>query len=154
RDSHTFAVDIGVNRSEPAPGIPLLWLGPWLANTFGACTTAQPDGSALVYQVRPGHPLGLQPGDRVLGFGGRPWSELYPELLNAELPLYLNGNRGSTQAAIDHIWTASGPMNWHLYDTVDIAKYGTGTVLHLSTAPLASLPYAGRCSEQMDIPGI
>ncbi|MFF0271230.1 S41 family peptidase [Kribbella sp. NPDC004536] len=161
QDTHAFAADLTVNfRTPPAPGIPLLWTGPWMSNTFGACTTAMDDGSALIYQVAPNHPLGLQPGDRVLGFDGHPWSELYPGLLQQGLPLYLNNingggvARGSTAASINHIWTASGPMNWHLYDTIDVVKHSTGSVVHLSTAPLASLPNAGQCTEQLDISGV
>ncbi|MFC0625999.1 S41 family peptidase [Kribbella deserti] len=155
RESHTVALDREVNQNTlPAPGVPLLWHGPWLTNTFGACTTAQADGSALIIKVSPSHPLGLDPGDRVLGFEGRPWTELYPELLQDELPIYRAGLWGSSPNAFRDNWIASGPMNWYLFDTIDVLKHDTGTVQHLATAPLATGPVSPPCSEQVDLPGI
>jgi len=44
------------------------------------------DGSLLVYKVAAAHPLGLEPGDVVLGYEGVAWKDLYPALLEAELP--------------------------------------------------------------------
>jgi hypothetical protein len=39
-----------------------------MADTSGTCSTALADGSALIYSAVPNHPLGLEPGDRVLGY--------------------------------------------------------------------------------------
>jgi len=154
RESHTQAGDGLVNLfTLPLPGVPLLWEGAWFPNTFGACVTAQDDGSALVFQVSPGHPLGLEPGDRVLGFEGRPWTELYPELLAAELPMFALW-WGSSPSSFDDTWVASGPLNWHLFDTIDVVKHDTGNTVHLSTAPLQSLVPSPMCTEQPDIPGL
>jgi hypothetical protein len=154
RESHTGAFDIRVNFQTPlVPGVPLVNIGPWFFSRFGACATAQDDGSALVHEVSPGHPLGLQPGDRVLGFEGRPWTEIYPELLAAELPLSPYW-WGSSPSSYDHVFVASGPTNWHLFETIDVAKYGTGEVQHLSTAPLQAGPVSPMCSEQMEVAGI
>jgi len=154
RESHTQAMDIPVNfLTLPQPGVPLLWEGPWFPNTFGACVTAQADGSALVFDVAPGHPLGLQPGDRVLGFDGRPWTELYPELLAAELPLFPLW-WGSSPSSFEHSFVASGPLNWYLFETIDIVKYGTGEVQHLPTALLQGGPISRMCSEQIGVPGV
>src|SRR5215472_9571395 len=73
RDSHTVALDLPVNFfSIPGPGVPLLGVGGWEADPSGTCMTAQDDGSALVYSAVPNHPLGLEPGDLVLGYDGQP----------------------------------------------------------------------------------
>jgi hypothetical protein len=50
---------------------------------FGAGLTVLPDGSLLVYMVTPNHPLGLEPGDIVLGYEGVPWKNLVRELIAA-----------------------------------------------------------------------
>jgi len=44
------------------------------------------NSSGLVYRVAPGNPLGLEPGDLVLGYEGIPWKRLYGRLLDYGLP--------------------------------------------------------------------
>jgi len=102
RDSHTTAVDrvVAPAASDPKPGDPVFFIRGRFTSNFGACATAQDDGSALIYDVAPGHPLGLRRGDRILGYDGRPWPELYRELLAAELPL--RGSWGSSPSSFEH----------------------------------------------------
>ncbi len=90
RESHTYVLDSLVNvQTDPAPGVPLLFGPVWGDNGhFGGCLTPLPDHSLLVYAAIEDHPLGLERGDVVLGYDGRPWRELYRELLAAELPVY------------------------------------------------------------------
>ena len=154
RDGHTMAADILINFvTLPAPGIPLLGVGGWVFDTSGACLTAQDDGSALVYRAVSPHPLGLQRGDRILGYDGKPWRQLYQELIAEELPLSPLW-WGSGLEGYEHTLTMSAGLNWHLFDTMDVLKHATGTVAHLPTSlmpgPIAS-PF---CSEQMDVPGV
>jgi hypothetical protein len=155
REQHTVAFDLPVLQTPRRPGVPIMVLrGPNINNTFGACATAQDDGSALIYNVAPGHPLGIEPGDRILGYDGRPWPELYRELLAAELPTA--GTWGSSPSSFEHTLVRSAPVNWHLFDTIDILKQATGTVEHLSTAPLNTTPplRSPLCSEQLAVPGV
>jgi C-terminal processing protease CtpA/Prc len=155
REFHTQAFDSGVASTPRRPGVPILVLrGPAINNTFGACATAQDDGSALIYSVAPGHPLGIEPGDRILGYDGRPWRDLARELLAAELPI--NGNWGSSPTSFEHTLLQSAPLNWHLFDTIDIWKHDTGSGEHLSTAPLNTTPplRSPFCSESLAVPGV
>jgi Peptidase family S41/Tricorn protease C1 domain len=155
REFHTQAFDSGVAGTPRRPGVPILVLrGPAINNTFGACATAQDDGSALIYSVAPGHPLGIEPGDRILGYDGRPWRDLARELLAAELPI--NGSWGSSPTSFEHSLVQSAPLNWHLFDTIDIWTHDTGTVEHLSTAALnTTLPLRSPfCSESLAVPGV
>jgi C-terminal processing protease CtpA/Prc len=50
----------------------------------------------------------------------------------------------------------SAPVNWHLFDTIDILKQATGTIEHLSTAALNTTPplRSPLCSEQLAVPGV
>ena len=154
RDSHTQALDRLVNISTtPRPGVPLMGQGAWRTDTSGACLTAQDDGSALVYSAIPNHPLGLQRGDRILGYDGRPWRELYQQLLAEEMPIRPLW-WGTSPSTFDHTFVMAAGLNWHLFDTMDIAKYTTGQVVHVPTSLMPGVIFYGFCSEQMPVPGV
>jgi hypothetical protein len=138
-EAHTKAIDKRVAwRTPSAPGVPLLHVGGWGRDShFGAGLTPLPDNSLLVYTTVPAHPLGLEPGDIVLGYEGRPWSELWPELLSLGLPV--TGSWGSSPSTYEHAWLMAAGLNWHLFDTIDVKKFETGEVLHLPTSPMTGL---------------
>ena len=154
RDSHTIPLDLLVNvDTVPEPGVPLMGLSGWQFDTSGACLTAQDDGSALVYAAIFNHPLGLEPGDRILGYDGRPWRELYQQLVQEELPLWPLW-WGSTPSSFEHTFVMSAGLNWHLFETMDIAKHDTGNVVHMPTSLMPGSLFFGFCSEQMKIAGV
>ena len=135
RDSHSFAIDLPVNvDTVPDRGVPLLGQGGWIVDPSGACMTALDDGSALVCSAMPNHPLGLEPGDRILGYDGRPWRQLYKQLLKEELPLWPLW-WGSSKSAFEHSFLMASGMNWPLFTTMDIAKR-SGAV------PMSNEPHA------------
>jgi len=153
RDSHTAALDVVVNFfTIPEPGVPLFGVSGLEFDTSGACLTAQDDGSALVYSALPQHPLGLEPGDRILGYEGRPWRELYQELLEEEVPIWPVW-WGTSPSSFEHTFVMSAGVNWHLFDTMDIAKH-SGQVVQVPTSLMPGVIFWGFCSEQMDIPGV
>jgi hypothetical protein len=154
RESHTQANDILVNfQTFPARGVPLLEQGGWIVDRSGACVTPQEDGSALVYAVSAPHPLGLQPGDRILGYEGRPWKQLYQELLEAELPISPIW-WGSSASTFEHSFLMSSTNNFHLFDSIDVLRMSTGSVEHLPTRLLDPGRLSPFCSEQLDVPGV
>jgi hypothetical protein len=154
KDAHTIAADNAVNGTSPAPGVPLLTVGAWGDNGhFGAGLTPLMDGSLLVYQVVPNHPLGLEVGDIVLGYEGVPWKDIYPQLIEAELPLR-NYWWGSSPSSYEHAWLMAAGLNWHLFDTIDVVKHDTGQTLHLSTLALGGENMPLFCSEQMPVAGV
>ena len=139
------------------PDIPLLNLiSTYFRTNFGAGVTALTNGSALVYSVMPNHPLNLQPGDIILGYDGIPWLQSLNELFEAELPVLLSGSAfaSSTESRIHNFVTCAG-MNWGLFDTIDVLKYGTNDTLHFPTSILESItqPYF-IATEQMPINGV
>jgi hypothetical protein len=154
RDSHTQADDLLVNvATVPTPGVPILGVGGWAYDPSGTCETALEDGSALVYRAVPNHPLGLEPGDRILGYEGRPWRELYQELLREELPLWPLW-WGTSPSSFDHAFVMAAGQNRHLFDTMDVQKHGTGEIVHVPTNLMTDVIWSEYCTEQMDIPGV
>jgi hypothetical protein len=168
-EMHSMAVDLDIDKTFGVnflgsssyfyqPGIPLFnTMGEFfLQSNFGAGLTPLPDSTALVYNVMPNHPLGLQAGDIILGYDGIPWMKLYKELLDFELPFLGSGKLlSSTQAAALHTSINSAGMNWGLFDTIDVKKYGTNEVLHYPTSLLSSIqpPYPFT-TEQLPVPGV
>ena len=155
RESHTVAEDVVVNFTELEPGVPLFVVGGWGDNRhFQAGLTPLPDSSLLVYKAATSHPLGLAPGDIVLGYGGVPWKRLYRELLEAEMPL-TGWWWGSSGSSWTHSMLMSAGLNWHLFDTIDVVKHATGDTVHLALSPLRVGSASGLdCTEQLPIPGV
>ncbi|MDH4034214.1 MAG: PKD domain-containing protein, partial [candidate division Zixibacteria bacterium] len=137
-ESHTYCQHNVVANTARLPGVPLMSIVGWNRNHhFGAALTPLSDSTLLVYQVIENHPLGLVTGDLVLGYDGIPWTELYPQLLEAQLPIYDEGWWGSSTLSFAHSVMISCGANWHLYDTIDIVKYESGDTMHLPTGLLA-----------------
>jgi hypothetical protein len=162
-ETHTQCYDSIVYYTDPEPGVPLMFRGGWgLETHFGAGLTPMPDSSLLVYKSIDPHPLGLVPGDLVLGYDGRPWKEIYPELLAAELPFgvsfawsgYSWGSWGSSDVSFAHAFLMGAGRNWHLFDSIDVVKYATGDTLRLATASLASITDSLWLTESLPVPGV
>jgi hypothetical protein len=155
QDLHTYVFDVPVRNTTLRKGIPLFVIGQWGTNRhFGAVVTPLPDSTLVVYRVLANHPLGLEPGDLVLGYDGELWKDIYPRLVEAELPLFLNSVNGSTDEANAYYHLQAVGLNWHLFDTIDVVKYGTGDTLHFPTGRLAGQSRTIWGSEQIDVPGV
>jgi hypothetical protein len=158
-EPHTHFTDDSVSDTALDPGVPLLAGAPWGENGhFGAAITPRPDDSLLVYDTVSPHPLGLEPGDIVLGYEGRPWFDLYRELLEAELPVAnlvnASGDWGATPRGWEHGWLMAAGMNWHLFDTIDILKTDTGGIERLPTSLLTGESMQLWATEQLPVPGV
>ena len=152
-ESHTKVSNYTVSSTYLRSGVPIARVGGWgEVGHFGAALTPLPDSTLLVYAVANNHPMGLVPGDIVLGYDGEPWTQLYREIIDAELPL--SGWWGSSEEAFTHTWLMGAGMNWHLFDTLDVVKYETGDTLHFATSALNRAYMSLFCTEQMDIPGV
>jgi hypothetical protein len=133
--------------------IPVMTYGYSNDGWFGATVTPVDDDHLIVLKCIPEHPLGIQPGDQVIGYDGAPWKELYPLLFKLELPQFPN-SIGGTEEANRHRLLAGVGMNWHLFDTIDIKKYGSTDTLHLPTSLLESEKQFLFDSEQLPVNGI
>jgi len=153
-DDHASIMDYDVIFTNPLPGVPLLnGAGIGANDHFGAALTALPDSTSLVYQAIDNHPLGLVPGDIVLGYDGLRWTEIYPQLLLAEMPMASAPYHTTDKTFIHSILSAAG-LNWHLFDTIDVVKYNTGDTLHLPTSLLEGQIMSLWATEQLAIPGV
>ena len=152
---HTYIFDVPVWATTKNKGIPLLTVGQWGLNRhFGALLTPLEDSTLVVYKAVANHPIGLEPGDVVLGYDGMAWKDIYPTLLEAELPIFYNSVNASTKEANDYYLLQAAGLNWHLFDTIDIMKYGSSDTLHYSTNLLAGQNTTLWGSEQVDVPGV
>lgn len=155
-DLHSWVKESTVNvNTQPTRNTPLFVVGSaYNSSRFGAALTPLPDSTLLVFKSRSNQRLGLQPGDIVLGYDGRPWIELMQELIDAEMPLLEIGPLASDPDARTHILLQSCGENWHLFDTIDIIKYQSGDTLHLSTDPLMYQSGFLYGNEQLPVPGV
>ena len=161
---HTYIADAGLDSSFIQsgdlvfrPGVPMFWTNGWgPVGNFGAALTPLPDSSLLVYRAITSHPLGLVPGDIILGYDRIPWKKLYKDLLSAQLPFeWWDGPFGSTNRSMTHSLLNSAGNNWSLFDTVDAVKYVSGDTVHLWTAPLTGLAWFSLyATDQVPVPGV
>ncbi len=87
---------------------------------------------------------------------------MYKELIRVQFPFRItvygdkidNEYPGTGPYAYSHIWLTSAGMNWHLFDTIDIIKYGTGDTIHLPTSLLEGQEMKLFADGQLDLPGI
>ena len=158
-DGHSYTTDLTVANTPLGPGVPMLKsLHFGDVSHFGASLTALPDGSALVFDVIPEHPLGLERGDIVLGYDGVAWSELYLQLYAQNIPLSgfpgMHVQYPSHAGARLHTWLASAGMNWHLFDSINVLKHSTELAETYSTSALEGQSTPIWCTEQTPINGI
>ena len=125
-----------------------------ITDHFGAALTPLPDSTLLVYKAVPDHPLGLVPGDIVLGYDGELWKNLYDKLLEVQFPMSIFVTNTCSDRSATHQSLGSAGMNWHFFDTIDIVKYSTGDTLHLSTDPLATPMPGIHATEQLPVSGV
>ncbi|MCB0291883.1 MAG: T9SS type A sorting domain-containing protein, partial [Calditrichaeota bacterium] len=164
-ESHTVMFNTNVALDSLLPGVPLLVIANHKVRFdpvvrlydhghFGAGLTPLPDSSLLVYSALPNHPLGLAPGDIVLGYDNIPWKILYKELLSAQLPVHQRSFWGSSERSFHYTMLISAGLNWHLFDTIDILKYNTADTLHLSTSVLQGQDMTLYSTLQLPVPGV
>jgi hypothetical protein len=161
-EHHTYIIDNNVESIFGTPtylnyksGVPLLCINTGFLSLLGAAITPTPDSSGLVYRVTPGNPLGLVPGDLVLGYEGIPWKRLYQQMLDDGVPVSNAwSSPGSTPESRTHEVLSSVGWNWGMFDTIDVVKYSTGDTLHLSTAPLSTVEPTLWATDQVPIAGV
>ena len=161
KEHHTYIADykvdsvFGLSPFTYRSGVPLLMLGSWAPDFLGAAVTLLPDSTNVVYRVVPGNPLGLEPGDLVLGYEGIPWKRLTQQMLDAGVPVStLYSDFGSTPESITYTLLACVGWNWGMFDTIDVVKYKSGDTLHLPTTLLLPLTHSVWATDQLPIPGV
>ncbi len=152
---HTYLFDIPVRNTPMTKGVPMMVIGQWGNNPrFGALLTPLPDSTLLVYETIPNHPLGLVRGDVVLGYDGVLWKDIYPSLLEAELPIFYNSVNASTPEGNYYYAMQAAGLNYHLFDELDVVQYATGDTLHFDTNLLSGVSTTLWGKEQIAPPGV
>ncbi|MFO7690245.1 MAG: S41 family peptidase, partial [Cryobacterium sp.] len=156
REPHTYLDDrLVCEQTELLPGVPVFVIAGWRWDThFGAGLTPLEDSSLLVYEVDDNHPLGIVPGDVILGYDRRPWTECCRELLEAQLPIGRRFRWAAEDRSLAHTLLVSAGQNWHLFDTVDIVRYASGDTVHLPTSLMVGYEPDLVCCEELDVPGV
>ena len=161
-DGHVFMTENAVAFTPLQRDLPLVVpvgneLPSWnwgQTDHFGAALTPLPDSTLLVYAAVLNHPLGLVPGDIILGYDGRLWKDLYKDLFKVQFPMSFYLIMQCSKSAAMHQWLGAAGMNWHLFDTIDVVKYSTGDTVHLPTS-LITGPMPGiHATEQLPVKGV
>ena len=156
KDGHSASWNVNISHMPLNPGTPLFLIPSyviWDVSHFGASITADSDGEIFVFKTIANHPLGLEPGDVILGYEGVKWMDIVDELIDFHIPIY--GASSTNEEARNHDLLISAGMNWHMFSTIDIIKYSTGDTLHLSLEPMLQIaPGDIIFPEQIDIPGV
>jgi hypothetical protein len=153
-DAHAYAYDDMMLTTPLNPGTPILADGSGFLQHSGLGLTPLADSTLLVYKVAPNHPLGLAPGDIILGYQGVPWRQLVRELLDGGVPHYLWTGGAPSFVERSFLW-ASGEC-WHLFDTIDVVKHATGQIVHLPLDSMITLHVQNQMlnNEQLPVPGV
>jgi len=157
QEYHALIADLPVMLTPLEPGVPLLFLGGNADNTshFGATLTPLPDSSLLVLKTVSNHPIGLVPGDIVLGYDNVLWKDWIRELMAYQLPVYIGYSvAGGDQKSHWHNLLCGAGMNWHLFDSLNVVKYSTGDTMSYATSLLAGQNEFIWGNEQLPVPGI
>jgi len=175
QEGHGGAINSEVYLTKPGPDVPILIAGfysnwdsisPLDNGWFGATLTPLNEDELLVLRSVENHPMGLEAGDIVLGYDGKPWKELYPLLLGMDFPyttndrglvgnIFFHGDRtGSSNESVKHKWLAAAGMNWHFFDTLDFRKYNSADTLHLPTSLLEGKQMSIAGNEQLPVEAI
>lgn len=175
KESHTGAFNCEVYMTPIGPEVPILVSG-LLINSdsicmndngwFGATLTPIENDRLLVLNTVPNHPLGIEPGDLVIGYDGVAWNDIYPLLLEMEFPItsgicskgqiqqYHLMSNGSSVESEHHKWMASAGLNWHNFDTLDFLKYGSKDTIHVPTSKMEGKEFFLIANEQIPVKGI
>jgi hypothetical protein len=156
KDGHSASWNVAISHLPLNPGTPLFLIPCWVitdVSHFGARLTANNEGKIFVLRAIENHPLGLEPGDEIIGYEGVKWTDIVEELMDFHIPIY--GSSSTNDEARNHDLLISAGINWHMFGTIDILKYSTGDTLHLSLEPMLQMtPENMIFAEQMDIPGV
>ena len=164
-DNHTYITDFSVSYTDLELGIPLYVVKgnqstDDILNSrenrshFGAGITLAEDSSLFVYNVADNHPLELEKGDRILGYDGIPWKDLYKELLREELPIWGFGTIASSRQSSEYNLMTSVGENWHLFDTLNVIKYNSEDTVNLPTSLLENKQMELISTEQIPVNGV
>jgi len=156
RDAHTRVISSEICGNlrdipmyEKRPPVFVKWD---YKNALGVCITPLDDNSLLVYKAEPDNPAGLKPGDILLGYDGKTWSENIEWIDERELPLCgLQGTTDLTEHYRKMYWIVA---NAHLFGELDFMRHGSAEKESISTESLISYSTDILCTDQIGIDSV
>ena len=120
---------------------------------LGICVTPDTNDDLMVYSAEPGNPTGLEPGDVIVGLDGASPAEVLQLLDEWQLPLC--GSRDSPPIS-DHFSRLTERVhdNTHLFQTVQVRRFATGTVESLPTEAWLQNMSLLACRDQLPVAGV
>ena len=93
----------------------------------GGCITLDENDELLVYRAAAEgkNPVGLEPGDVILGFDGKTWQENLADIDRWPLP-ECDEDFSAAAVSNERQRAAALPANAHLFETIQVRKYGSG----------------------------
>ncbi|MCP4676440.1 MAG: hypothetical protein GY854_13190 [Deltaproteobacteria bacterium] len=121
-------------------------------SAIGACVTPTDEGELVVYSVLPGNPAGLAPGDVIIGYDGRPWSDLLDTIVSWKLPYC--GRRAQANSAGESHRLYAVMNNHHLFETLDVERHVSTGPDSVATEGFLTYPSTLVCSDQLPVEGV
>jgi hypothetical protein len=103
----------------------------------GGCVTLDDEDELLVYRAGADddNPLGLEPGDVIVGFDGKSWQQNLADIDEWGLP-ECDEDFAAAPISAARQRAASLPSNAHLFTTIEIRRYGASEVESYATEEL------------------
>jgi hypothetical protein len=122
----------------------------------GGCVTLDDEGDLLIYRAGADedNPLGLAPGDVVVGFDGKTWQENLADLDDWGLP-ECDEDFAAAPISAARQRAASVPTNAHLFTTIEIRRYGASEVESFDTEEvLENISNYLTCGDYVPVEGL
>ena len=151
QDSHTTLTNAEICDSSPSnlATRPPVFFVEDMTSDLGVCATPLADDTLLVYRAMDGNPAGLEPGDLLIGFDGTSWRNLLADVIDWRLPIC--GHFMPNAESFDHRLMGSMVNNAHLFEEMDVVRYGESETESIPTDDLLGFASTILCAEQLPV---
>jgi len=158
QDGHVYISSKKVCNSN-VPNLsdrPPLFLQTYSESMLGVCVTLSDENELFVYKANENNPVGLQPGDTIIGYDGKIWSDILDDIDSWNLPICTShfGATGSANVSQRYLEMVAVQSNPHLFKELNYKKYDSDTALSFNTDELLKYQSRIECTDQIKIKDI